>query len=388
MKITGANITDIIIYLYEKRLGQTPDSEVIQSWSNLSDAEAQMHLEQLFKSWGYDEAQMQLELAYFQENTQHSSSEYPANDYSQFNTDMQQQSNAAPQAAQKPKGYNPPPQTNSRKSKKWLWFLLLPILAAGTYTAYKYDQFKSLNYLYVTTDNVSVRNHEGGIIGRMDIFPSKNSVSFLRTTDHKTYPIKVGENYYDCRRVVFDTTKFTDFLFEKPEAFGYVNENYLIDNKDDFILYRNVFKEINTAKNENSVLTAQYRRTIVGSIRRNEAFKDLYILNTCNNKSKEFSSLIKIKVKDNIFQVVAQLSDNKYYLFTGQPETQTFDAPQPFLIKPIGQDQLVQLQGAPTLFKLTNKVYYLYDCVGLSKEFYVTTNEDGLIHHARYAFEP
>lgn len=59
MNVTGQNITDIISYLYEKRLGKQAEPDVLESWSNLSDEEARLHLRQLFASWGLDEPQMQ-----------------------------------------------------------------------------------------------------------------------------------------------------------------------------------------------------------------------------------------------------------------------------------------------------------------------------------------
>lgn len=49
----------------------------------------------------------------------------------------------------------------------------------------------------------------------MDIFARDHSVSFLRTTGKKRYPITVGDKVYQCRQVLLDTTKFADYLFRK-----------------------------------------------------------------------------------------------------------------------------------------------------------------------------
>lgn len=384
MEVNGSNITGIIKYLYEKRLNQAASEEVLQSWSNLSDPEARMHLNQLFQTWGYTQEQMDDELRQYFSGTTGAivpgAQAPPAG-----NVPIQQQAPAY--TAQQVPPAQPVQQKKSR-SGSWIWIILLPLLAAGGYVLYKFQQFKNLHYLYVTTDNVSIRDHEGNNIGRMDIFAANNSVSFLRTTDINTYPIKVGNNVYQCRRVIFDSTAFTDYLFNKPEAFGYVNENYVIDDKDNFIVYRNVFQVINGIKNENASLTSPFRKTIVGSIRQNPAMKELYIMNACNNSDKTYDALITNKNKDEVHQVVALMSDGKYYIFSGNPAKQEYEAPKPFQYKVPGADQLSPYQNDNFLFRYVNKTYFIFDCNGTPRDYYTVMDDKGLIEYAKYSYEP
>ncbi len=386
MEVNGKNITGIIKYLYEKRLNQTASEEVLQSWSNLTDPEARMHLNQLFQTWGYTQEQVDAELQQYFSGTAKPDLNSTAAALT-GNTPPPQQQAASYTSQQQAPPLQQPQQKKARASG-WLWLILLPLMAAGGYVIYKFQQFKNLHYLYVTTDNVSIRDHEGNNIGRMDIFASGNSVSFLRTTDINTYPIKVGENIYQCRRVIFDSTAFTDFLFNKPEAFGYVNENYVIDDKDNFIVYRNVFQVINGVKNENASLTSPFRKTIVGSIRQNPAMKDLYIMNACNNGDKTYSALITIKNKEDVHQVVALLSDGNYYIFSGNPTKQEYEAPKPFQYKVPGVEQLNPYQNENLLFRYINKTYFIFECSGTPKDYYTVMDNKGLIDYAKYSFEP
>lgn len=385
MNITGKNITSVIEYLYAKRLDQRPDADVLQSWSDLSDEEAQMHLHQLFRSWGYTEQQVADELAEF-EALQNPAAPGPAPELPKPNGDHP--SVQAP--LQGPEAYNGPiaGSRESSRSRSWIWLLVLPLLALGGYTLFKFQAFKNMKYLYVTTDNVSIRDHKGKNIGRMDIFAGSNSVSFLRTTDGNSYPVTVGDNVYQCRRVVFDSTSFFDFLLNKADAFGYVNENYVIEDKENFIIYRNVFKAINNVKNENATLTAPFRKVIVGSLRQNPAMEQLFIQNTCGNKDKGLSALIKHKTPEGIYQVVALLSDGNYYIFAGDPASQRYDPPRPFEYQNTIDNSMRPFTNERILFKYADKTYFLYDCDGTARDHYTTFDAAGLIDYAKYSFVP
>ncbi len=389
MDITGKNITAIIEFLYEKRLNQKASAEVLQSWSNLSDDEAKLHLTQLFQSWGFSADQIIDEL-----------NDFAAHQNAQQQSIPSAASYAASNERQTPAQNYPPANNNAtnkgaayisstpKKSKAWIWILLLPLLAIGGYALIKFQSFKNLKYLYVTTDNVSIRNHEGKNIGRMDIFADNNSVSFLRTTDANSYPITVDNNVYQCRRVVFDSTTFLSYLLNKPEAFGYVNENYVIDDKENFIIYRNVFKAINNVKNENTSLTSPFRKVIVGSLRQNPSLENLFIQNTCGNRDKNLSALIKHKTPKGIHQVVALMSDGNYYVFSGNPQTQEYTAPRPFEYQNALDNSMRPFANENILFKYINKSYFLYSCDGSSRDYYTTFDENGMINYAKYSFEP
>lgn len=391
MKITGKNITAIIEYLYEKRLNQKASPEVLQSWTNLSDDEARLHLTQLFQSWGFSADQIIDELNDFAAQEQgHSQT---ANNAYQASVNEYRQPQAAPIANSTTQSNYQPPRTNTtpppkKSSRTWLWLVLLPLLAVGGYALYKFQQFKNLHYIYVTTDNVSIRNHEGENIGRMDIFANANSVSFLRTTDANSYPITVGDNVYQCRKVVFDSTSFLSYLLNKPESFGYVNENYVIDDKENFIIYRNVFKAINNVKNENAALTSPFRKVIVGSLRQNPSLENLFIQNTCGNKDKNLTSLIKHKTTKGVHQVVALLSDGNYYVFTGDPANNQYAAPVPFQYQNSLDNSIRPFANENILFKYVNKTYFLFSCDGTARDYYTVFDENGMISYAKYSFEP
>lgn len=386
MNVTGQNITDIISYLYEKRLGKQAEPDVLESWSNLSDEEARLHLRQLFASWGLDEPQMQgilkeyeRDLMFKQAEVAPSEASIDTPDDSSISYTPQVESGSifteAPTTAAKPKkgGY------------KFAWFLLLVFVAAIAYVLFQYQQFKQLPFVYVTTDNVSIRNYKGKIIGRMDIFAGDHSVSFLRTTGKKRYPITVGDKVYQCRQVLLDTTKFADYLFRKKESFGYVNENYLIENEKQFIIFRNAFKAINNVKHENNVLTAPYRKVVVGSLNFASELQDLFIVNACDNKNKNFTSIVRHQARNNVYQVVAMLSDGNYYIFSGNPDTQEYAAPQPFLYQNAIDYSLRPFNKENILFKKQNGRYYLYSCNGIPLEYYAATDENDMITFAKYA---
>lgn len=381
MQIHSNNITTFIQYLYRRRLSQEASPEVLQSWSGLHDAEVQQYLKELFQSWNYSEEQVQKEIQDFYASHGNPAPASPA----QTRSEVPVQKPSATPASAPVRNMTAAPK---RSSKTWIVLLLLPLLAASVYVLYRYKQFKGMHYLYVTTDNVTIRDIEGKAIGRMDIYPTASSVSYLRTTDNRSYQVKVNDKMYACRKVVFDSTSFSDYLWNKPEAFGYVNENYVIEDKDNFLVYRNVFKEINNVKNESATLTSPFRKVIVGSIRQNPELQQLYIVNTCNNNNKTYSSLIRQTLKDNLYGVVAQLSNGGYYMFYGNPETNTYEAPKPLQYKTAYTDTYTDLKNDNTLFKLVNGTYFLFNCDGSAKEYYTTFDNTGRIGYLKYALEP
>ncbi|RQO31555.1 hypothetical protein DBR32_06245 [Taibaiella sp. KBW10] len=380
MDINSSNIIDFIKYLYQKRLSQEASEDVLSSWSGLNDVEVQQYLDELFKTWNYTEADAQQEIKQYFESKAGS---IPVAVPSPPTTTP----NPAP-AGNTNRAYVPTNAPAKKSSKTWLLLLFIPVLAIGAYLLYQYKQFKGLGYLYVTTDNVTIRDIEGNALGRMDIYPTANSVSYLRTTDKQSYNIKVNDKMYACRKVVFDSTRFNDYLFNNPKAFGYVNENYVIDDKDNFLVYRNVFREINNAKNESAGLTSPFRKVVVGSIKQAPALQKLYIVNTCSNSNKTYSALIKQTLKDNVYGIVAQLSDGGYYMFYGNPETNTYEAPRPLRYKTAYTDAYTDLKNDNTLFKFANDTYFLFNCDGSAKEYYTKFDNSGKIEYVKYALEP
>ncbi|HRP89895.1 MAG TPA: hypothetical protein PKX92_07635 [Edaphocola sp.] len=398
-KINENNIIDFIKYLYQENIGNAPSQEVLDSWTGLSDIEIDEYLQQLFENWKFSEEQIFQEINNFlniqnnnqkieehQNGNQAENEDIPFDEYNDTDSDDAEQENHEAYTINNESNATEFPYQN-KKSYTWFWFFLLIILGIGAFVVYKFQKFKNLKYLYVTTDNVSIRDINGNNIGRMDIFPTKNSVSFLRTTGPETFPITIKNKEYQNRQVLTDSTSFLDYLFNKKEAFAYVNENYVIDNKDNFIIYRNVFKAINNSKNENNNLTAKYRMVIVGSLKMKPELMDLFIVNSCNNNDNNYTSIVKSKTKNNTFQVIAQLSNGKYYIFSGQPDDNNFSAPQAFNYKVNGSDQYVNYENEELLFKKQNGVYFIYDCNKVAREYYVNIDNNGSLQFAKYSFD-
>ncbi|HTO14510.1 MAG TPA: hypothetical protein VLZ83_02015 [Edaphocola sp.] len=384
--INEGNILDFINYLYKNNLERSPNQEELDSWAKLNSEEISDYLNQLFEKWGFTDENINQELEGFfqtQESFENKRSQEELVDEGLDNQETEEFINSDEVQEEVPYSYEP----EKRKSYKWLWLFILPIIGISAYVIYKFQSFKQLNYLYVTTDNVAIRDFNGNIVGKMDIFPSKNSVSFLRTTGLETYPFEVKNKQYQYRQVLTDSTTFMDFLLNKKESFAYVNENYVIDNKENFIIYRNVFKSINNSKNENNNLTSKYRKTIVGSLKLIPELQEFFLINSCNNNDKNYTSILKVQSKNNTYQVVAQLSNGKYYLFTGQPDNNIFNIPEPFKFKVNGSSELTTFDNEGMLFKKENGAYFIYDCNKNARDHYVNIDNNGMIQFAKYSFD-
>ncbi|MNL47226.1 hypothetical protein D3C87_1700000 [compost metagenome] len=98
--------------------------------------------------------------------------------------------------------------------------------------------------------------------------------------------------------------------------------------------------------------------------------------------------MIKQILKDNIYGVVAQLSDGGYYVFYGNPETDNYEAPKPLKYKTAYTESFTDLKNDNTLFKLVNGTYFLFNCDGSPKEYYTKFDNSGRIEYLKYALEP
>ena len=374
MGINSSNIRSFIQYLYQNRLQQAATEEILDSWTGLSDEEVRLHLQQLFDSWQYTEAQKLQEIDGFLRQQAP-----PTSPVAPIETPQTQTINPGPE----PQNNYQTVQEKKRGNLQWLLWLLVPILLAGGYVLYKFQQFQNMKYVYVTTDNVAIRDYQGNSIGRMDIYPKNNSVSYARAADNDQYEITINDKKYAYRRILTDSTTFRDFLFNNEKAFGFVNENYLIDDKNDFILYRDVFKEINNVPNENADLTSAFRKVIIGSIKQTPQLKGLFIVNTCSNTKKEFSSIIKHKLADDEYGVVTQLSDGNYYIFYGNPKNNTFATPTFLQLEDALSNSFTDIKNYDYLFKMTNGYFYVFNCDGTATDYYAVFDGKGKIAYLK-----
>lgn len=415
MLINKTNIIPFISHLYWERKKEAPPEELLESWRHLNDAEIQEHLHTLFESWGYTPAAADREIALFLARQRPANP--AADNLSAPTTPGPVAAPGTPPPYQPPvfatpdplppppvPNYTPPAQPQyrppqnypppaRRKSRRGAWSLLLLLIVAlgiGVYALFEYTRYTSLKRVYTITDNVAIRDEAGDVVGRMDVYgnPAKNSFSSLRALDRKEHPLMVGGKEYNYRKVLADSATFKDFLFRKGEHTYYVSANYMTDNKDDYQLYREVFKAINNNDRESARLTSDYRQVIIGSLRAGGDTK-LYVTNTCNNQNKDLTSVWKAAAPGGKVKLVAaKMSDGQYYLFAGNPQSNVFEAPQPLYFKAPNLSELQPLTNRDLLFKQSGSNVYLYQCNGKSTDFFATQDSEGKIKTFQWSFNP
>lgn len=408
MKINKSNIIPFISHLYLERKKEAPPEALLDSWRHLDDAEIQEHLSVLFESWGYVPAAADREIMLFLARQKPSGfpqqSEIPpspAPAYQPATTPQQPPVYATPAPLQPPPvpSYNPPPNyppanyPRSRGSRRGVWtlvVLLIVALAAGVVALYEYTRYSTLKRVYTITDNVAIRDADGDVVGRMDVYgkPAINSFSSLRALDKKEHPLMVDGKEYNYRKVLSDAATFRDFLFRKSENTYYVSAGYLTENKEDYQLYREVFKTFNNNSKESSRLTSAYRQVIIGSLRAGGS-TSLSVANTCNNQRNDLTAVWKSEASGGKVKLVAaKMSDGQYYLFAGNTETSVFEAPQPLYFKTPNLTELQPLANRDLLFRESNKKIFLYTCEGRNTDFFASPDPEGKIKVFQWSFNP
>lgn len=380
MSINNTNIRNFIAYIYYNKYQTKPTDAILSSWTTLTDEEITLHLNQLYTSWGKTSDDLTQDISTFEAAiTSHIEQKNikPSTTVAQPTVDTS--INISPQT---PK---PAPQS----SKKWIWYIILPILGISGFIGFKFVGFQALKPLFVITDNVAVRDADGNSVGRMDIFPNNTSWNSLRAVDESIYEIPVNGKVSESRKLLLNDATFVDYLLNKKAKHVYVNKNFLTDNRDYINLNTSVFEQINQVKHENTALSSNYRKVIVGSISLENTLKDKYILNTCNNAQKDFTAIIKIQLKDKKrYTAVAKMSDGNYYKFTGNPDENTFERPQMLKVKHPDQDGFIDLYGKDLLFKTIEGNTYLFSCDKTQLDFKMIKNADGDLSHFQSTYIP
>lgn len=424
MDIHTSNIAQFIKYLFWKRKGAMPSQELIDSWTSLNNEEIQLHLKNLFSTWGLSEEEMNQEIQKFihsQRPTNPTTEMDPNLDAFEPNERMNLHTGKVvyeppvyPNSPSQPR--TEPLEPESTKEERWqrependvfledhedigkggsrivskiLLFLLALGLGAGGFYGYKYYQFQNLKRIYVLTDNVSVRNANGELVGRMDMVPNAKLSSFssLRVLDDKDYPIVVDGAEYDYRKVILDSIGFNDFLWNKEEVAAYVNSNYVTDDESDFQIYKNVFKDIFNNAKENKALNSAYRKVIVRSILMRNDLRNDYLLNPCATNDKSLSGILKYQVAGSkTLVVLAKLSDGKYYIFSGNNETGMYEVPKEVQLKNPYSEELESLPRQDYLFKKNGDQFLLYSCKGERTPYFTVNDVSGKLGYI--AWEP
>lgn len=396
MEINNSNITEFITFLYKKNFNQSPPEEILASWQDLEVEDIPFYIDELFTSWNFSkEAGEEMIQEFVAKNKKVVPPFIPTPapkpepivtqpPPTQGSNQAYQQSN---QTYQKVNHTNVTPIKNTRVYKQ-IFSLSLVLFATFllNFVLSKYKKFNEMNYIYVITDNVSIRDYDGNVVGRMDMFPDKTSFALLRLMDNGTYDIKVGDQRYPCKKVLLDSIQFSDYLFNNKAAFAYVNENYVTDNKEEFQLFRTVFKEINNNAKEKNALNINHRKVIIGSLNHNPDLLGTYVLNTCNSNNKDFSSILKMQQKDgDLYVIVAKMSDGQYYQFVGNTATSTYEDPKKVQIKVPYKNEFSNLKTEDLIFKNNDANHYLYKCNGTNTNYMAVLNEVGTINYFKWA---
>lgn len=410
MKINQSNIAAFIAHLYRARKGEAPPQAVLDSWQGLSDDEINGHLRSLFESWGYTDAEAVAATDEFLATRQEGPVNVPPPPQAPQSappippatppvyeapkpiyTPPPAPSYAAPTTPPQPQYIPPPPP--QKRSRTGLWVIvsiLTLLLLVGIYAGYQYGQYSGLKRVFTITDNVAIRNKEGGVVGRMDVYadPAKSSFASLRALDNQEYPLTVDGKDYNFRKVLTDSATFSDYLLHREASTRYVSAGYLTENQGDYQRYRDVFRAINNNAKESARLTAGYRQVIIGSLAAagNTA---LYVDNVCNNQRTDLTSVWKYQAPGSKVKVAAaRMSDGQYYLFAGNTDTRVYEAPVPLTYSASAQGEQ-PLQGRDLLFGQDKSGHVnLYECGGSNTSFFATPDGEGKIKTFQWANDP
>lgn len=340
-----------------------PPAQLLEGWKALSNEEIGAQLDGLFTSWGLSEADKKNEINAFFKETLFTPKVKP------------------PETAPVPVLPPPPPPvrpqsavipvrgTTRKKRSLWVAAAILALLAL--YTGYQYMNFARASYIYTITDNVSVRNEAKEIVARLDLFEVKSNIPSyqkMKAVDDRIYyrGIDNTDKTYPCRKVLLDESSFLSYLFGRPNLFGYVNTNYVVDNVKEFNLYQTAFKEVKTNKSENADLKALYRKIIIGSMGLDPAMENKYITIHAGGIPRSVQdatfAVIKQPVVENVkYVIIAGLSDGFYYSFEGDIKNNNFNAPQKIMVVN-AEGQTLALSGNYRFMNKDNKII-LYDCI-------------------------
>ncbi len=383
MRINTNNIAAFIRFIYKNKYGVSPSNEIIDSWTVLTNEEISKHLDAMYQSWQKTKIDQHLDIELFlKSNILDLPKVTPAE--SKVNP-----LNQVPSNKTTVKNTNIPPTLPKKKGNAKGVFMLIAslfVLLSG-YIYYQYFQFQRLETLYTVTDNVTVRDKDGKVVGRMDLFPTGAAYSNLRAANNKIYDIQVDNKVSQSRQLLLPDANFWDYIMKRSDKIVYVNSNFLSNNEDYISMNTQVFKEINNVKNEKTTLTAVYRKVIVGSMILDPNLKNSYILNTCNYNAKDYTAIIKLPLKDKEqYTVIAKLNNGHFYKFTGNPDLNTFEAPSLLKIKHPSEDGYVDTD-VDFLFKNIKGTIHMYNCDLSATDYIAMLDSNGDVIQFQLAYQ-
>ena len=350
--ITKDNIQDFISTLYQKRKGEPAPPELLNRWSHLSNVEIEKNLKELFKHWNYTEEQGQKEISQFLIAKKKRKSE---------------EKNVTPTRVERVPA--------SKKKRRFpIGYILFILLLGGLgYIGYEYIGYSNLRTVYCLTDNVSLRMADGTKVGRMDLFPKSTSdyTSFgkLLAVDEQPISKKFPDlkNEILVRELMLKEDFISYILGDKSERV-YAANAYLTESKQEYKLFKSVFKDVQKNKRENAKLKFVFRKVIVGCLRISNQLNASIKLPCDGVYSKEYDGIIKVDLKDNKYQVIAKLNDGKYYHFIGNTRDNEFAKIRTVETK-IYDIISFDILSKDVLFKNVSGLTYLYSCDGESKNY-------------------
>ena len=231
--------------------------------------------------------------------------------------------------------YVPPEEVETSQTKagsrKWIWFILLPLLLVGTFVGYRYYAFNQLPTVYALTDNIAIRQEaysQSQEMGRMDMFGSYLDASGSIQQSATQFK-KLGESN-DYTKVLQNASFLPFLLYQFEEA--YVHTKYLTSNHTEYLEYKRIFYSLSTDYNELDKLKFISRKLIYLCINDEEGLVNRAVQATCNQSSTIDNdaplAIAQIKSKNKLI-VIVQLDDGTYHTIVGDEngiynyETQT-----------------------------------------------------------------
>lgn len=334
--ITQKDIVEFISTLYKKRYSEAAPADLLNKWSQLSNADIDKNLNELFAHWGYTKQQ----------------GDYEINEFLETRNAPAVISNQTTLASKRrfPFGY--------------MLFVLL-LMGIG-YVLYEYVGYRNLGTVYCLTDNVTLRMADGTKVGRMDLFPKKSTelASFgkLIAASEKAVSMKFPDlNKKIMVRELFLKEDFLSYLLGDKSERVFAASAFLTESKQEYKLFKSVFKNLPLNKNENAQLKFAYRKVIVGCLRisnRLSAYIDL----PCDGEyDKQYKGILYVDLKDSKYQIIAKLNDGKYYHFIGNSRDNEFAKIRTVETK-IFDIISFDILSKDALFKNIDGTTYIYGC--------------------------
>ncbi|MCC7030183.1 MAG: hypothetical protein IT257_07755 [Chitinophagaceae bacterium] len=361
--INKNNISTYIRFLYKMKNGGEAPEQLIHKWSSLQENEIHSNLSQLYTHWNFSADKIKETESLFAQSFIKPVSSPPAFIPSPVK--------AAPAAVK---------TTATTPKKSFVWPLMLLLIAGMlcclVYLGYQYYQFQKMHTIYTLTQNVSIRDEQGKTIGNFALLPNSQSKTYteLIALNNDIYPLSIDSSSkkYDFRKVLFQKTGFLSFI-KKDYEYGFVNANYVIEDKEQFDEYKRIFGKFQGI--DNSRFKLSQRKIIYEILKNSKKFRNSYLLSSCKNSNKKFAGFLSNEIVENTrYQIIAKLEDGYYYSFVGDLNSEAYSEPE-----------RIQLDGsdcnADFLFRYLSSEsgFKIYNCNGALQNIKCIYDDDKMI---------